>query len=61
MLEGVYSVDVYLNMAMAEVCFDSHKISAQRLIDGLPRGSRDNRYRFCAQLIAHEVHTYFKG
>ena len=61
MLDGVYSVDVYLNMAMAEVSFDGQKVSAERLVEGVPRCSKDGCYRFYAQLRLHEVHTYFKG
>jgi len=59
--DGIYSVDVYLNMAVAEICFDSHKISAQLLVERIPRGSRDGLYRFSVQLIVSEVHTYFRG
>ena len=31
-LEGVYGVDVYLNMALAEVRYDRQKISAKMLV-----------------------------
>jgi len=60
-LDGVYSVDAYPNREMVQVCFDSRKVSARGLMDGLPCSHCDGRYRFCAQLLVHEVHTYLKG
>jgi copper chaperone CopZ len=61
LLDGVYSVEVHPHKEMVEVYFDGRRVTAQQLIDGLPRSSRDGRYLFNAQFLAHEVHAYFKG
>lgn len=60
-VDGVYSVEVHPGSEMVEVCFDGHKVSTQQLIAEMPRSSRDGRYLFNAQLMSHEVHTFFKG
>lgn len=54
MLEGVTSVDVYLNMALAEVCYDNRKIAAQQLVDAVSRAGNDGRHHYRAELIAAE-------
>ncbi|GER78839.1 MAG: heavy-metal-associated domain-containing protein [Chloroflexi bacterium] len=51
-LEGVYGVDVYLNMAMAEVSYDGRKITAQGLVEAVARAGNDGRHEYRAQLIA---------
>ena len=53
-LDGVYGVDVYLNMALAEVSYDSKKISAQRLVEAVSRAGNDGHHEYRAQLIAAE-------
>ena len=53
-LEGVYGVDVYLNMALAEVSYDSAKISAQQLVEEVTRAGNDGRHSYHAELIAAE-------
>ena len=51
-LEGVYGVDVYLNMAMAEVSIDSQKVSAKMLVEAVARAGNDGRHEYRAQLVA---------
>lgn len=51
-LEGVYGVEVYLNMAMAEVSYDSRKVTAQSLVEAVARAGNDGRHEYRAQLIA---------
>ena len=53
-LDGVYGVDVYLNMALAEVSYDDKKISAQRLVEAVSRAGCDGHHEYRAQLIAAE-------
>lgn len=53
-LNGVYGVDVYLNMALAEVSYDSKKVSASELVSAVSRAGNDGRHRYCAELIAAE-------
>ena len=53
-VDGVYGVDVYLNMALAEVSYDTKKISAQSLIEAVSRAGNDGRHEYRAQLIAAE-------
>src|SRR5574341_1083958 len=42
-LNGVYGVDVYLNMALAEVSYDSKKVSASELVSAVSRAGNDGR------------------
>ncbi|MBI3738882.1 MAG: heavy-metal-associated domain-containing protein [Chloroflexi bacterium] len=51
-LEGVFAADVYLNMAMAEVSFDSQKVSAQMLVEAVSRAGNDGRHEYRAELVA---------
>ena len=53
-LDGVYGVDVYLNMALAEVSYDSRRISANELVDAVSRAGNDGRHKYRAELIAAE-------
>ncbi len=53
-LEGVYGVDVYLNMALAEVSYNSKKVSASDLINAVSRAGNDGRHEYRAQLVAAE-------
>ena len=53
-LDGVYGADVYLNMALAEVSYDSKKISAVELVDAVSRAGNDGRHKYRAELIAAE-------
>jgi copper chaperone CopZ len=51
-LEGVYGVDVYLNMALAEVTFARTKVSPKQLVDVAAQAGNDGRHQYRAQLIA---------
>src|SRR5574342_55950 len=53
-LEGVYGVDVYLNMALAEVRYDSQKLPAEMLVEAVSRAGNDGRHEYRAQLIEAE-------
>ena len=53
-LDGVYVVDVYLNMALADVRYDSKKIGANALVDAVSRAGNDGRHQYRAELIASE-------
>lgn len=50
-LEGVYSVNVQLNLAMAEVSYDGRKVTAQRLVEAVARAGNDGRHEYRAQPI----------
>jgi copper chaperone len=50
-LEGVYQVDIYLNMGMAEVTFDGQQISSHMLVEAVSRAGNDGRHNYLAQLI----------
>lgn len=50
-LEGVLAADVYLNMSIAEVSFDSRKVSAQMLIEAVARAGNDGRHEYRAELV----------
>jgi copper chaperone CopZ len=51
-VEGVYSVDVYLNMALAEVSYDSEKIPPDELVHAVSRAGNDGRHQYLAELLA---------
>ena len=51
-LDGVYGVDVYLNMATAEVSYDSKKVSADALVNAVARAGNDGRHEYRAELVA---------
>lgn len=53
-LEGVFGVDVYLNMALAEVRYDRNKISAMELVNAVSRAGNDGRHHYRAELLAAE-------
>jgi copper chaperone CopZ len=53
-LEGVYGVDVYLNMALAEVRYNQEKISAQQLVEAVSAAGNDGHHHYRAELIAAE-------
>jgi copper chaperone CopZ len=53
-LDGVYGVDVYLNMALAEVSYDSKKISADALVNAVSGAGNDGRHNYRAELISAE-------
>lgn len=53
-LAGVYGVDVYLNMAFAEVSYDSKSVSVNMLMETVGRAGNDGRHEYRAQLIVAE-------
>lgn len=50
-VEGVIGVDVYLNMAMAEVKYDGRKVSPQKLVELVSLAGNDGRHEYRAELI----------
>ena len=53
-LDGVFGVDVYLNMALAEVSYDSRKVSANELVSAVSRAGNDGRHQYRAEVLAAE-------
>jgi copper chaperone CopZ len=53
-LDGVYGVDVYLNMALAEVTYVRAKVSPGQLVEAVARAGNDGRHEYRAQLLATE-------
>ena len=51
-LDGVHGVDVYLNMALAEIRYDSQKVSVDALVDAVSRAGNDGRHEYGAEVIA---------
>jgi copper chaperone CopZ len=51
-LEGVYEVQVFLNMAMAEVAFDAQQVSTRMLLDAIERAGNDGRHSYQGRLIS---------
>ena len=50
-LEGVYGVDVYLNMALAEGSCEANKISATELVNAVSGAGNDGRHHYVAELL----------
>jgi copper chaperone CopZ len=50
-VDGVYGVDVYLNMATAEVSYDSKKVSTDALLNAVALAGNDGRHEYRAELI----------
>lgn len=53
-LDGVYGVDVYLNMALAEVSYDNSKVSTDILVNAVAKAGNDGRHEYRAQLLTAE-------
>lgn len=51
-LEGVYRADVYLNIALAEIYYDSRKLSTNALIEAVHGAGGDGQHEYYAMLIA---------
>lgn len=51
-LNGVYDVDIYLNMAMAEVTFDGQQVSSRMLVEAVAQAGNDGRHNYLAHLVA---------
>lgn len=54
LLEGVFGVDVYLNLAVAEVRYDNKKISPRKMVEAVSAAGNDGRHQYRAELIAAE-------
>ena len=52
--EGVSGVDVYLNMALAEVMYDSKRVLPKQLLEAVAQAGNDGRHEYRAQLLATE-------
>ena len=52
--EGVYGVDVYQNMALAEVMYDSKRVLPKQLLEAVAQAGNDGRHKYRAQLLATE-------
>ena len=53
-LEGVYGVDVYLNMALAEVSYNREKTQPTELVAAVSRAGNDGHHEYRAELVAME-------
>jgi copper chaperone CopZ len=53
-LEGVYGVDVYLNMALAEVRYNTKQVGTESLVEAVSAAGNDGRHHYRAELIALE-------
>jgi copper chaperone CopZ len=53
-IDGVYGVDVYLNMALAEVMYDSKRLLPKQFVDAVAQAGNDGRHEYRAQLLATE-------
>jgi copper chaperone CopZ len=54
LLDEVYGVDVYFQMGLAEVRYNSQKIAASELVDAVARAGNDGHHQYRAELVASE-------
>lgn len=59
--EGGYGVDVYLNMALAEVIYGSTCVLPKQLVDAVAQAGNDGRHEYRAQLLATNAPNDEKG
>jgi copper chaperone CopZ len=50
-LEGVFGVNVYLNMALVEVIYNRNTVLPSALMDAVARAGNDGRHEYRADLI----------
>jgi copper chaperone CopZ len=53
-LDGVHGVDVFLNMALADIRYDSKKLSSDVLVNAVSSAGNDGRHNYRAELISAE-------
>jgi copper chaperone CopZ len=53
-LDGVYGVDVYLKMAVAEISYDSQKVRPTEFAAAIAKAGNDGHHEYRAQLVAME-------
>ncbi len=53
-LPGVYGVDLFLNLRLAEIMYDSRQLTIADLIQAVARAGNDGRHEYRAELIAAE-------
>ena len=50
-LDGVFTVEVYLTMAIAEVLFSNEKVSVQKLVEAVSFAGNDGHHSYSAELV----------
>ncbi len=53
-LDDVYGVDVYLIMGLAEIRYNSQRITPSVLVEAIFRAGNDDRHQYRAVLVASE-------
>ena len=53
-LDGVYRADIFLEFAMADVLYDSQRVSTEALIEAVRRAGNDGHHEYHAMLIQEE-------
>ena len=53
-VEGVFGANVYLNLSLAEVYYDSRRVSTGVLKDAVQHAGNDGRHEYHAVVIAAE-------
>lgn len=53
-MDGVFGVDVYLQMALAIVIYDTSVLSPDQLIMAVAQAGNDGKHDYCAQLLTAE-------
>ena len=53
-LDGVYGVDVFLNLALAEITYDNSRVAIAELVEAVSRAGNDGRHEYRAASISAE-------
>ena len=53
-LEGVHHAEIYLNMGLAEVYFDSKKVTTQMLLNAVTGAGNDGRHHYEAEIVTRQ-------
>lgn len=55
-LEGVHHAEIHLDTGLAEVSFDSGKVTPEMLINAVADAGNDGRHHYEAEVVARSFH-----
>ena len=55
-LEGVHQAEIYLERGLAEVYFDSGKVTPEMLVNTVAGAGNDGRHHYEAEVVARSFH-----
>lgn len=55
-LDGVHQAEIHLDMGLAEVCFDSGKVTPEILVEAVADAGNDGRHHYEAVVVGQSFH-----